>query len=39
MVIVPFSANTLAKIAGGYCDNLLTCIVAAWDYSKASPYM
>ena len=22
------------QIAGGLCDNLLTCIVRAWDYSK-----
>ncbi|KAK8513942.1 hypothetical protein V6N13_005122 [Hibiscus sabdariffa] len=34
MVIAPLSANTLAKIAGGMCDNLLTCIVRAWDYNK-----
>ncbi|XP_062116058.1 uncharacterized protein LOC133830149 [Humulus lupulus] len=34
MVIAPLSANTLAKIAGGLCDNLLTCIVRAWDYKK-----
>ncbi|ESW06903.1 hypothetical protein PHAVU_010G086000 [Phaseolus vulgaris] len=34
MVIAPLSANTLGKIAGGLCDNLLTCIVRAWDYSK-----
>ncbi|ONK77693.1 uncharacterized protein A4U43_C02F9540 [Asparagus officinalis] len=34
MVIAPLSANTLAKIAGGLCDNLLTCIVRAWDYNK-----
>ncbi|KAF8041738.1 hypothetical protein BT93_A0365 [Corymbia citriodora subsp. variegata] len=34
LVIAPVSANTLAKIAGGLCDNLLTCIVRAWDYSK-----
>ncbi|KAA8542187.1 hypothetical protein F0562_023339 [Nyssa sinensis] len=36
MVIAPLSANTLGKIAGGLCDNLLTCIVRAWDYSKAT---
>ncbi|KAK9096333.1 hypothetical protein Sjap_021830 [Stephania japonica] len=34
MVIAPLSANTLAKIAGGLCDNLLTCIVRAWDFDK-----
>ncbi|XP_055820438.1 probable phosphopantothenoylcysteine decarboxylase isoform X1 [Solanum dulcamara] len=34
MVIAPLSANTLGKIAGGLCDNLLTCIVRAWDYKK-----
>ncbi|KAI7732315.1 hypothetical protein M8C21_010054 [Ambrosia artemisiifolia] len=34
MVIAPLSANTLAKIAGGLCDNLLTCIIRAWDYEK-----
>lgn len=34
MIIAPLSANTLGKIAGGLCDNLLTCVVRAWDYSK-----
>ncbi|XP_057540540.1 phosphopantothenoylcysteine decarboxylase-like isoform X2 [Amaranthus tricolor] len=34
LVIAPLSANTLAKIAGGLCDNLLTCVVRAWDYDK-----
>ncbi|OIV98737.1 hypothetical protein TanjilG_24908 [Lupinus angustifolius] len=34
MVIAPLSANTLGKIEAGLCDNLLTCIVRAWDYSK-----
>ncbi|GAB4857992.1 hypothetical protein Ancab_015896 [Ancistrocladus abbreviatus] len=34
MVIAPLSANTLGKIAGGLCDNLLTCVVRAWDKSK-----
>uniref|UniRef100_A0A1I7ZNV9 Flavoprotein domain-containing protein n=1 Tax=Steinernema glaseri TaxID=37863 RepID=A0A1I7ZNV9_9BILA len=34
MVIAPLDANTLAKIANGQCDNLLTCIVRAWDCEK-----
>jgi len=41
MLIAPLSANTLAKLANGMCDNLLTCIARAWDYStvkgKTSP--
>ncbi|XP_038077472.1 phosphopantothenoylcysteine decarboxylase-like [Patiria miniata] len=34
LVIAPLDANTLAKIANGLCDNLLTCVVRAWDMSK-----
>ena len=34
MIIAPLSANTLAKVSNGLCDNLLTCVVRAWDYSK-----
>ena len=30
-LISPLSANSLAKLANGMCDNLLTCIVRAWD--------
>ena len=33
-VIAPLSANTLAKIANGICDNLLTCVARAWDFQK-----
>lgn len=33
-VIAPLSANTLAKMANGMCDNLLTCIVRAWDFKN-----
>ncbi|XP_067941337.1 phosphopantothenoylcysteine decarboxylase-like [Watersipora subatra] len=33
-VIAPLSANSLAKMANGLCDNLLTCTVRAWDMRK-----
>jgi len=33
-VIAPLSANTLAKLAYGLSDNLLTCVARAWDYKK-----
>lgn len=33
-VILPLSANTLAKLSNGICDNLLTCVARAWDYNK-----
>jgi phosphopantothenoylcysteine synthetase/decarboxylase len=33
-VIAPCSANTIAKIANGVCDNLLTCVARAWDFEK-----
>lgn len=31
LLIAPLSANTLAKIVGGFADNLLTTVVRAWD--------
>jgi len=34
MVIAPLDANTLAKIALGLSDNLLTSMLRAWDFSK-----
>lgn len=33
-VIAPLSANTLAKIANGLCDNLLTNVARAWNHNK-----
>lgn len=34
LIVAPLSANSLAKAAHGLCDNLLTCILRAWDFSK-----
>ncbi|KAF9434322.1 hypothetical protein BGZ76_008212 [Entomortierella beljakovae] len=33
-IICPLDANTLAKIAQGLCDNLITCILRAWDEKR-----
>ncbi len=34
LVIAPLDANTLAKLANGICDNLLTCVYRAWDFTR-----
>lgn len=34
MVVAPLDANTLGKLANGLCDNLLTCVLRAWDPSR-----
>ncbi|XP_034476772.1 phosphopantothenoylcysteine decarboxylase [Drosophila innubila] len=34
LLIAPLSANSLAKIATGICDNILMCVVRAWDLQK-----
>ncbi|KAG2446273.1 hypothetical protein HXX76_000862 [Chlamydomonas incerta] len=34
LVVAPLSANSLAKMANGMADNLLTCVVRAWDFHK-----
>ena len=34
MLIAPVSANTMAKLAYGICDNLLTSVARAWDKSR-----
>lgn len=31
LVVAPLTANTLAKITGGFSDNLLTSVIRAWD--------
>lgn len=33
-LLAPLDANTLGKIYSGICDNLLTCVVRAWDIAK-----
>ena len=34
VVVAPLSANTMAKLANGLCDNLLTCVLRAWDFNS-----
>lgn len=34
LVVAPLDANTLGKFALGLCDNFLTCLYRAWDFSK-----
>ena len=39
VLIAPLSANTLAKISHGLCDNLMTCILRAWEYRNAGKFV
>jgi phosphopantothenoylcysteine synthetase/decarboxylase len=39
IVISPISANTLAKIANGIADNLLTSIIRAFNYNDKNIYL
>ena len=34
LLIAPLSANTLAKMVNGLCDNLVTSVFRCWPYSK-----
>lgn len=34
LLIAPLDAHTLGKLALGLCDNLLTCVYRAWDFSR-----
>lgn len=36
-VVAPLSAHTLSKITNGLCDDLLTCILRAWDFGNSKP--
>ena len=35
-VVAPLDANTMAKIAHGQCDNLLTCVARCWDVRRGT---
>lgn len=37
LAIVPMSTNLLAKVTGGLCDDLLTCVIRAWDIDSSNP--
>lgn len=34
LLVAPLDANTLGKFALGLCDNFVTCLFRAWDFSK-----
>jgi phosphopantothenoylcysteine decarboxylase len=34
LLIAPLDANTLAKVANGFCDNLVSSLIRAWDQKK-----
>ncbi len=34
LLVAPLDANTLAKLAGGLCDNCLTCVWRAWEPAR-----
>ncbi|OAA78550.1 phosphopantothenoylcysteine decarboxylase [Akanthomyces lecanii RCEF 1005] len=36
LFVVPLSANLLARIAGGMCDDLLSSVIRAWDTRRAA---
>lgn len=37
MLIAPLSANTMAKMANGLCDNLLTNVFRCWNFTGKIP--
>jgi phosphopantothenoylcysteine decarboxylase len=37
LAIVPMSANLLAKVTGGLCNDLLTNVIRAWDIDPSNP--
>lgn len=39
VLLVPLDANTLAKLANGIADNLVTCIMRAWELNGTKPVL
>ncbi|CAN0523594.1 unnamed protein product [Ectocarpus sp. 12 AP-2014] len=39
LLVAPLSANTLAKLANGMCDNLVTCVARAWDFKSKKSFL
>lgn len=39
MILAPLDANTLAKIANGISDNLVSSIARAWDFANKKPVL
>ncbi|CAM9175148.1 unnamed protein product [Scytosiphon promiscuus] len=39
LLVAPLSANTLAKLANGLCDNLVTCVARAWDFKNGKKFV
>ncbi|EEH04025.1 phosphopantothenoylcysteine decarboxylase [Histoplasma capsulatum G186AR] len=37
LVVAPMSANLLAKVTGGICDDLLTNVIRAWEIDPRNP--
>ena len=35
-VVAPLDANSLAKLSGGLCDNLVTCVARCWEVGRGN---
>lgn len=36
LLVAPLSAHTLAKIAHGFCDDTVSCVIRAWDFGHGA---
>ena len=36
LLVAPLSANTLARIVNGICDDTLSCVARAWEFGRPS---